>query len=149
MSFAIGDGVHLPGIGTGVIREVRRGGRYVVMVKNTTLVVTAGQIEPAETPKQTRPRRAVENEPAAHDLHARAHVPSSIDLHGRTAIEAEAAVDELIDDAALAGLPTVRIIHGRRGGRVKRAVHARLRQLPSVRAFRIDPTNPGVTIVEL
>jgi hypothetical protein len=28
-------------------------------------------------------------------------------------------------------------------------VHARLRQLPSLRGFRVDPRNPGVTIVQL
>jgi hypothetical protein len=32
---------------------------------------------------------------------------------------------------------------------VKAAVQGRLAQLPSVRAFRVDPTNPGVTVVRL
>ena len=46
----------------------------------------------------------------------------------------------------LASASEVRVIHGRSGGRVKQAVHARLREL-SVRSVRLDPRNPGVTIV--
>jgi dsDNA-specific endonuclease/ATPase MutS2 len=49
----------------------------------------------------------------------------------------------------LAGLESVRVIHGRSGGRLKAAVHARLRELPSIAGFRIDPVNAGVTIVRL
>jgi DNA mismatch repair protein MutS2 len=148
MPYAVGDQVHLAGIGTGVVREVRKGGRYAVVVKSTTVVVTAAQLAPAEPQKRRRPTRETTPQPtAARPL--RAHVASSIDLHGRTALEAEAAIDEFVNEALLGGLATVRVIHGRSGGRVKQAVHARLGQLSSVRAFRVDPTNPGVTIIEL
>lgn len=148
MPFAVGDQVHLAGIGIGVVREVRKGGRYAIVVKNTTMVVAEAQLAPAEPQKRRRPTRETAPQPtAARPL--RTHVASSIDLHGRTAIEAEAAIDEFVNEALLGGLAAVRVIHGRSGGRVKHAVHARLRQLPSVRAFRVDSANPGVTIVEL
>jgi dsDNA-specific endonuclease/ATPase MutS2 len=42
----------------------------------------------------------------------------------------------------------VRFIHGRSGGRIRSALHRHLRAFPSVRAFRLDPTNEGVTIVQ-
>ena len=149
MAFSVGDTVHVPGIGTGVVRQVRSGARYVVLIKNATIVVTAAQIEPAELPKRRRASRVAAPAPTTGDARSTDPAPASFDLHGRTAIEAEAAVDELVNAALLGGLATVRIIHGRSGGRVKQAVHARLRQLPSVRAFRVDPANPGVTIVDL
>ena len=79
----------------------------------------------------------------------RAHAPAEIDLHGLTAAEAAAALDAFLNDALLAALAEVRVIHGRSGGRVKAAVHHRLRELPSIRSFRVDPANPGVTIVVL
>ena len=79
----------------------------------------------------------------------RAHAPAEIDLHGLTAAEAVTALDAFLNDALLAALGEVRVIHGRSGGRVKAAVHHRLRELPSIRNFRVDPTNPGVTIVVL
>jgi DNA mismatch repair protein MutS2 len=66
-----------------------------------------------------------------------------------TAEDAIVAVEAFLDDAILAGHGEVRIIHGRSGGRLRRAVHDRLRNLPPVQNFRIDETNPGVTIVVL
>ena len=53
-----------------------------------------------------------------------------------------------VDAAILAGHSRLRLIHGRSGGRLRGAVHRQLRDLPSVRAFRLDPANEGVTIVE-
>ena len=66
-----------------------------------------------------------------------------------TVEEAVAALDSFLNDALLAGHAEVRVIHGRSGGRLKAAVHARLKQLPVVRAARLDPANAGVTIVTL
>ena len=79
----------------------------------------------------------------------RAHARDTIDLHGLTAAEAAEALDAFLNDALLAGLAEVRVIHGRSGGRLKAAVHQRLREISSVRTFRVDPANPGVTIVVL
>jgi DNA mismatch repair protein MutS2 len=66
-----------------------------------------------------------------------------------TVEEAVTALDTFLNDALLAGHADVRVIHGRSGGRLKAAVHARLKQLVAVRAFRLDPANAGVTIVTL
>lgn len=66
-----------------------------------------------------------------------------------TVDEAVAALDAVVNDAVLAGHAEVRVIHGRSGGRLRAAVHARLKQLSVVRAFRIDPANEGVTIATL
>jgi dsDNA-specific endonuclease/ATPase MutS2 len=66
-----------------------------------------------------------------------------------TAAEAVAALDTFLNDAMLEGADHLRVIHGRSGDRLRSAVHARLAQLPPVRAFRLDPRNPGVTIVTL
>jgi dsDNA-specific endonuclease/ATPase MutS2 len=40
-------------------------------------------------------------------------------------------------------------VHGRSGGRLRAALHRQLREVPAVRAFRLDPANAGVTIVEI
>ncbi|HXG54279.1 MAG TPA: Smr/MutS family protein, partial [Vicinamibacterales bacterium] len=76
-----------------------------------------------------------------------AHAQASIDLHGMTRMEAISALDAFLNDAMLAGLAEVRVVHGRSGGLVKSAVHARLDLFASVQGFRLDPRNPGVTIV--
>jgi DNA mismatch repair protein MutS2 len=66
-----------------------------------------------------------------------------------TTVEAIEALDAFLNDALLEDAGELRIIHGKSGGRLKAAVHARLRQQPSIRAFRVDARNPGVTIVQL
>lgn len=147
MSFAPGDRVHLVRLGTGVVREVRNGGRYVIEIKGKAMVVEGRQLERAEP--ERRP-----SETKSHAADATAAGPTtgaaaSLDLHGKTVEEAIAALDAFLNDAFLASLPEVRVIHGRSGGRVKSAVHKRLRELPPVRAFRVDARNPGVTVVSL
>jgi DNA mismatch repair protein MutS2 len=62
--------------------------------------------------------------------------------------DAVARVEVTLNDALLEGRSQVRFIHGRSGGRIRAAVHQQLRALPPVRAFRLDPANEGVTIVE-
>jgi dsDNA-specific endonuclease/ATPase MutS2 len=145
VAFVPGDRVHVFGLGTGVVREVRQPGRYVIEVKGRRMVVEGVQMERAEPEPPERAARVTPGLPAS----ARAGVPSSLDLHGKTVEEATTALDAFLNDAILASLPEVRVIHGRSGGRVKAAVHRRLRELPPVRSFRIDAANPGVTIVRL
>jgi DNA mismatch repair protein MutS2 len=140
-----GDTVHLRGIGTGVIREIRGGGRVAVTIKNTLIVVRGQQLEPVDA--TTRSRLRADAAPLADAATERADAAPVIDLHGTTVAEAEARVDAFLDAALRAGLTEVRVIHGRSGGRLRAALHARLKQVPSVRAFRLDPRNPGVTIV--
>jgi dsDNA-specific endonuclease/ATPase MutS2 len=53
-----------------------------------------------------------------------------------------------INDTLIEGHARLRLIHGRSGGRIKAALHRHLRALPSVRGFRTDPANEGVTVVE-
>ena len=146
MPFNPGDHVHVASLGKGVVREARNGGRYLVEIKGRSMVVTEAQLAAVEKPK---PRAAPGPKDPAYDSLARAHAATSIDLHGMTTLEAVAALDAFLDDAILAGVAEVRVIHGRSGGRVRGAVHGRLKQIAAVRAFRVDPANPGVTIVAL
>ena len=150
MTFAPGDEVHVAGLGKGIVREVRNARRYLVELKHRSIVAHEGQLtavtgqrRPAARPSNTAPPAAADPPPG------RSHARSSLDLHGMTVEEAVSALDEFLDGALLAGLPEVRVIHGRSGGRLKAAVHARLTQLPVVRGWRVDPANAGVTIVSL
>lgn len=145
--FSAGDLVHVASFGKGIVRDVRRGGRYLVEVKGRSMLVGDAQLSPVE-PKKRRATGVVDTPSSqAADPSSRADVSTAIDLHGMTAEEAVAAVDAFLSDAILAGHPEVRVIHGRSGGRLKAAVQQRLKQLPSVVGFRLDPANPGVTIV--
>jgi DNA mismatch repair protein MutS2 len=72
-----------------------------------------------------------------------------VDLHGLTVEEALARAELALNDAMLADLPELRLIHGRSGGRIKAALYRRLGTISAVRAVRLDPRNAGVTIVTL
>jgi dsDNA-specific endonuclease/ATPase MutS2 len=150
MTFAPGDPVRVAALGKGIVREVRNGGRYLVEIKGRSIVLSGRQLAPAE-PAQT-PRRA---KPPVADTQAAAVVnpivtsSPSLDLHGKTTHEGLDVLDAFLDTALLAGHAEVRIIHGRSGGKLKAAVHARLKQIRSIRGFGLDPHNPGVTVVRL
>lgn len=137
--------MHVALFGKGVVREARNGGRYLVDVKGNAMVVSESQLASADPPRRAKGGSQAAPEMGAGDVTA----PASIDLHGLTVAEAESAVDTFLNDALLAGHAEVRVIHGISGGRVKAAVHARLRRMPPVRGFRVDPGNAGVTLVTL
>ena len=146
MTFTPGDAVHIAAVGTGTIREARNGGRYLVEVKGRAMVIDGARLTPVESRKR---RGASPESPldAARAQPERPHASGSIDLHGMTVAEALAALDAFLDQAILSGAADARVIHGRSGGRLRHAVHRRLSELPSVRAVRLDASNPGMTIV--
>jgi dsDNA-specific endonuclease/ATPase MutS2 len=149
MTFAPGDAVHVAALGKGVVREVRNGGRYLIDLKGRSVVATGDQLTAASGRKERGTRAAVPRGDGSDSAPAPSSAATSLDLHGATVEEAIAALDEFLNDALLAGHAEVQVIHGRSGGRLKSAVHARLTQLAVVRAFRLDPANAGVTIVTL
>ena len=146
-TFAPGDDVHVAALGTGVIREVRNGGRYLVEVKGRSIVASEAQLT-AVSGGRKRSRSADHDRPQTITP-SRSNASTSIDLHGLTSEEAVPALDSFLNDALQAQHSEVRVIHGRSGGKLRATVHARLKQLPAVRGFRIDPANAGVTIVSL
>lgn len=148
MPFAPGDAVHVAALGTGVVREARNGGRYLIDLKGRSILATEDQLSAASRRKRPGIRADVPHESKSGSSSSRSHAPTSLDLHGMTVEEAVAALDGFLNDALLAGHAEIEVIHGRSGGRLKAAVHARLQQL-SVRAFRVDPMNAGLTIVSL
>lgn len=80
-------------------------------------------------------------------------VPDEINLIGLTAAEASLETERYISTAIMAGLGTVRIIHGRGTGALRAAVQQTLRRLgKKVKSFRLGrygEGEDGVTVVEL
>lgn len=80
-----------------------------------------------------------------------ASIHPEINLIGKTVDEALPELDKYLDDAYLAHLPQVTVIHGRGTGALKNAIHAHLKKLKYVKAFRVGgfgEGDHGVTIVE-
>lgn len=80
-----------------------------------------------------------------------ASIHPDINLIGKTVDEALPELDKYLDDAYLAHLPQVTVIHGRGTGALKNAVHAHLKKLKYVKSYRVGgfgEGDHGVTIVE-
>ena len=147
--FRPGDLVHVAVLGKGIVREVRNGDRYLVDVKGRALVATGDQLILQDAPrKRSRAKPQATSNPTPQHEVPRSD-SASLDLHGHTVAEALDAVGAFLNDALLAGVSEARIIHGRSGGKIRSALHAQLGRMPSIRKFRLDPANPGVTIVQL
>jgi DNA mismatch repair protein MutS2 len=162
MPFLPGDAVHTP-LGKRIVREARNNGRLLVDLNGRAVVLDAASVTPRTEAPARKPRRARPASPksgtpptsppaAATATSRRPPVQGAgvaIDLHGKTVEEALRQVENALNDALLADVPELRLVHGRSGGRIRAALHRRLREVSSVRAFRLDPRNPGVTIVML
>ena len=83
---------------------------------------------------------------------AQRSVRTEIDLRGLTSEEALLESDRFIDEAVMAGLEKITLIHGKGTGALRAAIHKHLRGHPSVKSFRLGAYGEGemgVTIVEL
>lgn len=80
-----------------------------------------------------------------------ASVSTEINLLGRTVDEAIAELDKYLDDAYIAHLKSVRIVHGKGTGALRKGIHDYLRRQKHVSSFRLGEFgegDAGVTIVD-
>jgi DNA mismatch repair protein MutS2 len=127
-----------------------RTGRVTLETEGARLVVPSDDVEVVPEPISAPAPRDV----AAEEMRRRAaeRVSPTLDLHGE---RVEAALERLhayLDDALLAGLDTVVIVHGVGTGALRRAVREALREHPRVqgmRGGRKGEGGEGATVAEL
>ena len=79
-------------------------------------------------------------------------ISPEINLLGKTVDEAIAELDKYLDDASLAHLSSVRIVHGKGTGALRAGIHKYLKRQKHVKSFRLGAFgegDAGVTIAEL
>lgn len=79
-------------------------------------------------------------------------VSPEINLLGKTVDEAVSELDKYLDDALLSHLSTVRVVHGKGTGALRKGIHEFLRRQKHVKSYRLGEFgegDAGVTIVEL
>lgn len=79
-------------------------------------------------------------------------VSTEINLLGKTVDEAIAELDKYLDDATLAHLSNVRVVHGKGTGALRSGIHSYLKKQKHVKSYRLGAFgegDAGVTIVEL
>ncbi len=84
------------------------------------------------------------------DLSKASTIRTEINLIGKNSDDAIAALDKYLDDAYLAHLNNVRVVHGKGSGILRQAVHAHLKSVPYVKSFKLGEFgegDAGVTIV--
>lgn len=115
--------------------------RYQVNIKDLVLIAD-------ENPAKTRsPKTSAGKLKMSKSL----SVSSEINLIGKTVDEALGELDKYLDDAYLAHLHTVRIVHGKGTGALRKAVHNHLKHQKYIKSFHLGEFgegDAGVTIAE-
>jgi DNA mismatch repair protein MutS2 len=150
--FRVGDRVRLQTINAeGVITEL---GSEQVEVQVGRLRVRARLEElalPEEDGSQPEMHPASRRE-RVEDRHTHRAPPLELDLRGRMVDEGLEELEHRLDAAYLAGMPFVRVIHGKGTGRLREAVRQALRIIPYVSSFEAGKPGEGgdgVTLVRL
>ena len=106
-----------------------------------------------EIPKQISLGEQLQNQAKSSNLRIDTEdMNSELNLIGKTTAEAEYEIDRFLDEAYLASLPRVRIIHGFGTGALKNFVHHFLKDHPHVSKYAFAPSDQGgngATIAEL
>lgn len=153
----VGDTVKLLSFGSVGIVDQIKGGLAEVRVKSLRFreqVENLELVEAVATPTEGRLARLQKT--ANADLHltssAEHKIQSELNVIGQTTDEAVDAVDKFLDEASLAHLSQVRIVHGHGTGALRRAIGGLLDGHPHVDHFRPAPPDQGgagATLVEL
>ncbi len=111
------------------------------------------------TPPAPPPAKTMTVAPAWRDrlrgnirMPEKTNVPEELMLLGKTTDEGRDLVEKYLDDAFLAGRRSVRLVHGKGTGALRKAIHALLAVHPLVESFRPGTSNEGgegATVVEL
>ena len=141
---APGDPVEAPSLGVhGTIATIEGDEAEVVGAAGHRLRVPLALLRPSARREAAEPEA-----PVRVVATARAYVSDELDLRGRTAQDAREVVRTFVDEAALAGLPSVRVIHGRGTGAVRAAVRDELNRHPLVERSESDSAD-GATVAHL
>jgi DNA mismatch repair protein MutS2 len=136
---------------TGRIVEISgRTGRVTLETEGARLVVPQDDVEVVPEPISGPSPRDIEAEELRR--RAAARVQPTLALRGERVEAALEQLDAYLDEALLAGLDSVTIVHGAGTGALRRAVRDRLAEHPrvrSVRGGRRDEGGDGATVAEL
>ncbi|MDR0490043.1 MAG: endonuclease MutS2 [Oscillospiraceae bacterium] len=144
-----GDKVRLRGLGTAAdVISVNRDG--VLSLQAGIMKITARQNEvslvEAELPQEVK-KQLVKSETMLRELAAK----PEIDLRGMQTDEAIPILERFLDNARMANLNSVTVIHGKGTGALRQAVHQSLKREHRIKSFRLGrygEGEDGVTIVE-
>jgi DNA mismatch repair protein MutS2 len=141
---AVGDPVEAAGLGLrGTIASIDGDEAEVVAPGGQRIRIALARLGPSRASAAQAPP-----EPVRVLASSRADVSDELDVRGTRSQEAREAVRSFVDEASLAGLPQVRIIHGRGTGALRTAVREELDRHPLVHGKRGESAE-GATVAVL
>ncbi|MBQ6425482.1 MAG: endonuclease MutS2 [Clostridia bacterium] len=132
-----------------VLKEPDAKGEVLVQAGMIKLKVPMSDLRIIETQKQNRKSTSSSFKTALHDSE-RSFL--ELDLRGKTVDEAIVEIDRFIDDAEMAGIGQISLIHGKGTGALRAGVQTYLKSHPRVKTYRIGAYgegDAGVTVVTL
>jgi DNA mismatch repair protein MutS2 len=141
---AAGDPVEAPDVGVrGTIAAIRGDDAEVIGAAGQRVRIPLSRLRPSR-------ERAPEDRTPAVQVRAaaRSDVSDQVDVRGHPAHEARLEARKLVDEAALAGLREVRVVHGRGTGVLRKAVREELARHPLVERTESDAED-GATVATL
>lgn len=124
--------------------------RSLVNIRDLEMVEEASITEPGLSGTHTGGSRGSGSGSSKIKMSKSFSVSPEVNLIGMTVDEAIPVLDKYLDDAYLAHLPQVRVVHGRGTGALKAGVHRHLKKLSYVKEYRLGEFgegDTGVTIV--
>lgn len=114
--------------------------------------VNISDLEIVEEPSPYAPKKLNRTSKGRIGMSKSLSVSPEINLLGKTVDEAVAELDKYLDDALLSHLNTVRVVHGKGTGALRKGIHEYLRRQKHVKNYHLaefGEGDAGVTIVEL
>lgn len=114
--------------------------------------VNISDLEIIEEPSPYAPKKLARTSKGKIGMSKSLSVSTEINLLGKTVDEAVSELDKYLDDALLSHLSTVRVVHGKGTGALRKGIHEYLRRQKHVKSYRLaefGEGDAGVTIVEL
>jgi DNA mismatch repair protein MutS2 len=155
-------GRHYSAPALGIVGKVVEGpdnrGNYVLQSEAMRISVSADALRHPEAvadssgKPQSRDRPGSGRKQDGLTMERRLVMNTEILLLGQTVEEASGNLDKFIDDAVLAGITSIRIVHGKGTGALRSAVHQQLKSDKRVKSFRLGSYgegDSGVTLAEL
>ena len=143
-----------------ILTEPDAKGRVEVVVGALKVEVSAGDLLDPDAEKgkesggkdERKPGETAGSEKARLFEYEAKEIPVEIDVRGMTAEDAWETVDKYLDDVALYGYDSVRVIHGKGKGILSKRIREMLTSHPRVKRHRfgeLGEGGTGVTVVEM
>lgn len=147
--FKVGDSVFVTTLSlNGTVKEAaNKDGDLVIQMGFLSSVVNYKNLELLAPEKAPKPQHQPKDR---YSINKAATINPEINLLGNTVDEAIARLEKYLDDAMIAGLTSIRVVHGKGTGALRKGIHEYLRKLKFVKSYKLaefGEGDAGVTIV--